>query len=96
MITFDRVTLTVKGIEGHKWEVSIKEDGYGKFYLQNGITDMINHYKLKSKFCIVFNPISESILEIMMFNRFGVEINYGPPPNSTGVIKSSRTEFCKV
>ncbi|KAF2324059.1 hypothetical protein GH714_006438 [Hevea brasiliensis] len=78
---FDMVTLSVKGLEGHSWQVAVGvNNGDGKFYLQDGVAELIKHYKLKEKFCIVFKAISESVLEILMFDKSGAEIDYGNPP----------------
>ncbi|KAF2313965.1 hypothetical protein GH714_020976 [Hevea brasiliensis] len=78
---FDMVTLSIKGLEGHSWRVAVGVDnGDGKFYLQDGVAELIKHYKLKEKFCIVFKAISESVLEILMFDKSGAKIDYGNPP----------------
>ncbi|KAF2283960.1 hypothetical protein GH714_017598 [Hevea brasiliensis] len=75
------VTLFVKGLKGHSWQVTVGVDnGDGKFYLQDGVAELIKHYKLKEKSCIVFKAISESVLEILVFDKSGAEIDYGNPP----------------
>ncbi|KAF2295729.1 hypothetical protein GH714_033749 [Hevea brasiliensis] len=80
-LNFDTVTLFVKGLEGHSWQVvAVVDEKDGNLYFTDGVDELIKYYKLKQKFCIIFSVISTREVEMLMFDTKGVEIDYGFPP----------------
>ncbi|KAF2301827.1 hypothetical protein GH714_029690 [Hevea brasiliensis] len=80
-LNFDTITLFVKGMEGHSWQVAVVVDEKdGNLYFTDGVDELIKYYKLKQKFCIIFSVISTQQVEMLMFDKKGVEIDYGFPP----------------
>ncbi|KAF2290153.1 hypothetical protein GH714_003744 [Hevea brasiliensis] len=80
-LNFDTITLFVKGLEGHSWQVAVVVDEKdGNLYFTDGVDELIKYYKLKQKFCIIFSVISTQQVEMLMFDKKGVEIDYGFPP----------------
>ncbi|KAF2283950.1 hypothetical protein GH714_017538 [Hevea brasiliensis] len=80
-LNFDTITLFVKGMEGHSWQVAVVVDEKdGNLYFTDGVDELIKYYKLKQKFCIIFSVISTQQVEMLIFDTKGVEIDYGYPP----------------
>ncbi|KAF2305587.1 hypothetical protein GH714_006912 [Hevea brasiliensis] len=68
-------------MEGHSWQVAVVVDEKdGNLYFTDGVDELIKYYKLKQKFCIIFSVISTQLVEMLMFDKKGVEIDYGFPP----------------